>query len=85
MSIGDPVSHCDHIEAIVECVTEEYNALGAIIHYHTEICDILDAESPCFFHMNVAQTLQLIWKLGLEPISINVAQTLQPVLSSPLP
>lgn len=41
LSREDTVSHCDHINDILEGLPEEYSPLAAIIQYHTEPCDIL--------------------------------------------
>lgn len=73
MSISDSVSHCDLIEAIVEGLPEDYSALGAIIQYRTDPCDLLDAKSMLLSH---EAKLEKQKQLGLlEPISINLAQS----------
>lgn len=71
MSIGDPVSHRDHLEAIVEGLPEEYGALAAIIQYRTDLCDILDAESMLLSH---EAKLDKHKKLLLADPLVNVAQ-----------
>lgn len=71
-SIGDPVMRRDHIDAIVEGLLEEYEALAAIIQYRPDLCDLMDAESMLLAH---EAKLDKQKKLVLaEPLSINVAQ-----------
>ncbi|RDX81418.1 hypothetical protein CR513_37913, partial [Mucuna pruriens] len=53
LSTGDPISHHDHIEAILEGLPKEYSALATIIQHISEPCDILDIES----NINVPQPL----------------------------
>lgn len=75
-SIGDPVTHRDHLDAIVEGLLEEYEALSVIIQYRSGLCDILEAESMLLSH---EAKLEKQKKLVLaEPLSINVAQAPNP-------
>lgn len=71
-SIGDPVSHRDHLDAFVEGLPEEYEALAAIIQYRAGLCDILDAESMLLAHE--AKLEKYKKNVLTESLSINVAQ-----------
>lgn len=40
-SVGDPVSHRDHLEAIVEGLPLDYQALTSIIQYRDQPCELI--------------------------------------------
>lgn len=50
MSIGDLVSHRNHLDAIVEGLPEEYGTLVTIIQYRIDPCDIMNVESMLLQH-----------------------------------
>ncbi|MCI02605.1 retrovirus-related Pol polyprotein from transposon TNT 1-94, partial [Trifolium medium] len=76
-SIGDPISVRDHMETILEGLSEDYNALSAVIQYR-------DSDGPC--PVLVAEAMLLTHKSRLErmkkatiidPVSVNITQATQ--------
>ncbi|MCI43486.1 retrovirus-related Pol polyprotein from transposon TNT 1-94, partial [Trifolium medium] len=70
-SIGDPIKHRDQLEAILDGLPNEYNALTAIIQYRSDLCPIVEAEAMLLAH---EAKLEKSKKVVLsEPLSVNVA------------
>lgn len=71
-SIDDPISHRDQLEAILDGLPEESNALASIIRYRPSLCPIIEAESMLLDH---EAKLDKSKKTVLtEPLSISAAQ-----------
>jgi hypothetical protein len=81
-SIGDPISLRDHMEAILEGLPEEYNAISTVIQYRESDgpCPVLVAEAMLLSH---EARLERMKKSPLpDLVSVNVAQATPEVSAS---
>ncbi|KAI5399647.1 hypothetical protein KIW84_064829 [Lathyrus oleraceus] len=73
-SIDDSISHRDQLEAILDGLSEDYNALASIIQYRSTICPIIEVESVLL--SNEATLDKAKQTILTGPLSVNVAQVL---------
>jgi len=71
MSIGDPVSHRDLIEGVLEALPEEFNAIVASVNSKSEVISLDELES----HLLTQEARNEKFKkaAATEPASINLA------------
>ncbi|GAU35317.1 hypothetical protein TSUD_389420 [Trifolium subterraneum] len=73
MSIGDPISHHDLIEVVLEALPEEYNPIVASVNSQTEIISLDELESQLL--TLEARNDKFKKALVTEPVAVNLTQS----------
>ena len=76
MSIGDPISHRDLIEGVLEALPEEFNAIDASVNSKSEVISLDELESQLLTQEARNEKFKKV--VATEPASINLAHGASP-------
>jgi len=75
-SIGDPISHRDLIETVLEALLEEFNAIVASVNSKSEVISLDELESQLLTQESRNEKFKKV--AIIEPVAVNLTETSAP-------